>query len=605
MLEVGTLLQNRYHIQRRIGGGGMGVVYVADDTRLAGRQCAVKEMSPEQLAPGDRNWAIQAFRQEAQMLANLHHPGLTNVTDFFPEGGNWYLVMEYIHGETLEARLARTPGGRFPLEEALRITRQICEVLDYLHRQQPPVVFRDLKPGNVMLDEKGQVKLIDFGIARFFKSGRTQDTVNLGTPGYAAPEQYGGMGQTDPRSDIYSLGVLLHQMVTGYSPVNAITPFPLPDPRTLIAQLPPHIVNALGRAVQLQPHLRYGTVRELARDLMPTSSPTGGYASGAAALSAPRTVSRRTGIWVGLLLGMLVIVALGGVLWGARALRERAGSTPTPELAANMATPTHMLNVERPAVEKTVTLTPERPTDTPTPTPTPDRSARERALARTLHYRSQNGTPIFAYRVTQPPTLDGKLTEWQGERFLAPHLAYTAEDGDWSGSSDLSGSFTIAWDDDFLYLGVDVTDDLAVQVESGAKLYLGDSLEIQVDTDLAGDFSSDILNDDDVQIGFSPGDWSARRPEAYIWQPSAREQPGSMVHVAAQKTSQGYTLEAAIPWWLLGGRPNTETPIGFCLNLSDNDAPGAAAQQAMLSSSAARKRGDPTTWGTLVIVEWK
>ncbi|MDX9955915.1 MAG: protein kinase [Anaerolineae bacterium] len=129
MLETGVVLQNRYRIQRRIGGGGMGVVYLADDTRLAGRQCAVKEMSPAQLAPGDRNWAIQAFRQEAQMLANLHHPGLTNVTDFFPEGGNWYLVMEYIQGETLESRLERAPNGRFTLDEALRITRQICEGL--------------------------------------------------------------------------------------------------------------------------------------------------------------------------------------------------------------------------------------------------------------------------------------------------------------------------------------------------------------------------------------------------------------------------------------------------------------------------------------------
>ncbi len=96
MLEFGVVLQGRYRIQRRIGGGGMGVVYLADDTRLAGRLCAVKEMSPAELAPGDRNWAIQAFRQETQMLANLHHPGFTNVTGFFPAGGNWYLVMKYI-----------------------------------------------------------------------------------------------------------------------------------------------------------------------------------------------------------------------------------------------------------------------------------------------------------------------------------------------------------------------------------------------------------------------------------------------------------------------------------------------------------------------------
>lgn len=366
MLEAGTLLQNRYRIQRRIGGGGMGVVYLAEDTRLVGRQCAIKEMSPAQLAPGDRNWAIQAFRQEAQLLANLHHPGLTHVTDFFPEGGNWYLVMEYIHGETLEARLARAPGGRFPLEEALRITRQLCEVLDYLHHQQPPVVFRDLKPGNVMLDEKGQVKLIDFGIARFFKAGRTQDTVNLGTPGYAAPEQYGGMGQTDPRSDIYSLGVLLHQMVTGYNPVSAVTPFPLPDPRSLQANLPPNVVLTLGRALQLQPHLRYSTVRDLCQDLFAGEAPP----QRSQPPARPSTV-RRTGIWIGLGLGVFIFMLLGGGVLALGLLNGWKGFSPefrSRELPA-ISSPT-LSQPSQPMVEALPTITPASATPRP-PTPTP------------------------------------------------------------------------------------------------------------------------------------------------------------------------------------------------------------------------------------------
>jgi len=202
MLQSGSMLQSRYRILRRIGGGGMGMVYLAEDTRLPGRMCAIKEMSPAQLAPQDRNWAINGFRQEAQMLANLNHPGLTSVTDFIPEAGNWYLVMDYVEGETLQERLKRARGGRLSLDEVLNITRQLCDVLEYLHRQSPSVVFRDLKPGNVMLTPQGEVKLIDFGIARFFKPGQTRDTVNLGTPGYAAPEQYGGLGQSDPRADV-------------------------------------------------------------------------------------------------------------------------------------------------------------------------------------------------------------------------------------------------------------------------------------------------------------------------------------------------------------------------------------------------------------------
>lgn len=398
MLEGGVVLQSRYRIQRRIGGGGMGVVYLADDTRLAGRLCAIKEMSPAALAPGDRNWAIQAFRQEAQMLANLQHPGLTNVTDFFPEGGNWYLVMEYIQGETLGARLERAAGGRFSLDEALRITRQLCEVLDYLHGQQPPVVFRDLKPGNVMLDEKGQVKLIDFGIARFFKSGRTQDTVNLGTPGYAAPEQYGGMGQTDPRSDIYSLGVLLHQMLTGYNPVAAVTPFPLPDPQSLGSQLPPNVAQAVGRAVQLQPHSRHNSVREFCRDLYASGAQPTRAASTPSAVQSPtekrvnREPTSRAGIWIGVGLGLLIVAAVGGVMLGREIFRNGEGllsAQPSEPSAAPEVTRETPLVVTQPLLEETAVVATPRP-------PTPTSNLREE-------------TPAPAETSAQPGALSGPL----------------------------------------------------------------------------------------------------------------------------------------------------------------------------------------------------
>jgi serine/threonine protein kinase len=265
MLSPNTLLQSRYRIHRQIGGGGMGVVYLAEDTRLPGRRCAVKEMSPDQLAPQDRSWATSAFRQEAQMLANLSHPGLTAVTDFFFERGNWYLVMDYVEGETLESRLDRLPDRRLPLREALEITRRLCIVLEYLHGRQPPVVFRDLKPGNVMITPGGEIKLIDFGIARFFKPGRSQDTVNLGTPGYAAPEQYGGKGQTDPRSDIYSLGVVLHEMLTGYNPQS--TPFNLPRPRSLSPTIPPGVEKVILRSIHSDPGGRYQTIGQFRRAL--------------------------------------------------------------------------------------------------------------------------------------------------------------------------------------------------------------------------------------------------------------------------------------------------------------------------------------------------
>ena len=265
MLTPGTFLQSRYRILRQIGGGGMGAVYLAQDTRLAGLQCAVKEMSPNQQAPADRGWAIAAFQQEARLLANLSHPGLVHVTDYFSEYGNWYLVMDFVTGWTLETWLAQLPNGLL-IPIALNYINQLCAVLEYLHGQTPPVIFRDLKPANVMVADNGEIKLIDFGIARFFKPGQTHNTVDLGTPGYASPE-HGSRGQTDPRSDIYSLGVLFHQLVTGYDPVSAAVPFQLPAVRSLNPQAPNLVTAVVQRATQLRPEQRYQSVVEFRQAL--------------------------------------------------------------------------------------------------------------------------------------------------------------------------------------------------------------------------------------------------------------------------------------------------------------------------------------------------
>ncbi|RLC75989.1 MAG: serine/threonine protein kinase, partial [Chloroflexi bacterium] len=265
MLQSGSMLQNRYRILRHIGGGGMGMVYLADDNRLPGRMCAVKEMSPDQLPPNDRTWATNAFRQEAQMLARLDHPGLTSVTDFFPQDGNLYLVMDYVRGQTLEDILRDTPNERLPQGQVLNVVRQLCAVLQYLHGQNPPVIFRDLKPSNVMLTPEGQVKLIDFGIARLFKPAKSQDTVTLGTPGYAAPEQWGTAGQSDVRSDVYGLGVLLLRLTTGYDPTP--NPFPLPQPRALMPEISPKIEYLILRATPTEPGARYQSVAEFRRDI--------------------------------------------------------------------------------------------------------------------------------------------------------------------------------------------------------------------------------------------------------------------------------------------------------------------------------------------------
>lgn len=222
LLVVSHHLKQRYAILEKLGQGGFGAIYKAEDALFNDAIRAVKEMSMRGMNTQETQDAIEAFRNEAVLLANLSHPNLPHIYDHFEEYGRWYLVMDYIDGETLEKRLEKAPAGKLPVAEVIEIALQLCNVLAYLHSHQPPIIFRDLKPDNVMMTDDNHLYLIDFGIARFFKPGQARDTVNLGTPGYAAPEQYGRM-QTTIRSDIYSLGATLYHLLSGTNP--GLTPF--------------------------------------------------------------------------------------------------------------------------------------------------------------------------------------------------------------------------------------------------------------------------------------------------------------------------------------------------------------------------------------------
>lgn len=222
-------LRHRYLIIKRIGQGGMGAVYEAQDTQLGNRFVAVKEMSQSGLNQHEMLEASDAFKREAHMLASLQHPNLPSIYDHFSEAGRWYLVMSFIEGETLEEYLSEKKECKLPIQEVLDIGIQLCTVLDYLHTRQPSIIFRDLKPANVMRTHSGHLYLIDFGIARHFKPGQAKDTIAFGSPGYAAPEQY-GKSQTGPHSDIYSLGAILHQLLSGNDPSqNPFTFVPIPS----------------------------------------------------------------------------------------------------------------------------------------------------------------------------------------------------------------------------------------------------------------------------------------------------------------------------------------------------------------------------------------
>ncbi len=241
----------------------MGAVYQAKDLKRQGMICAIKEMSLSMVPPAERAQAIQNFKIEAKILWGLNHPNLPAFTGFFAENQRYFLVMEYIDGYTLEELLERN-NGPFAERRVLGWARQLCDVLEYLHSQNPPIIFRDMKPGNVMLTRSGHIKLIDFGIARFFRPTGAQDTQLLGTPGFAPPEQY-GKAQTDVRSDIYSLAMTLFQLLTNTLPD---TGFGLKDVRIANRQISPVVARALEKAAALEQGERFNTIAEFRNALL-------------------------------------------------------------------------------------------------------------------------------------------------------------------------------------------------------------------------------------------------------------------------------------------------------------------------------------------------
>ena len=336
-LQTGRVLAERYRIVRLIARGGMGAVYLAADLRLDDVEVAVKEMSSV-YRPGeteDYARAVAEFRREAALLARLSHPNLPRVIDRFEEDGKQFLAMEYVEGQTLrQALIAR--GGRAEVAEVCGWAAQLCAVLAYLHAQQPPIIYRDLKPGNVMLRSDGRVALIDFGIARFYKPGKASDTAIYGTIGYSAPEQY-GEGQTDQRSDIYSLGVLLYHALTGYDVTS--TPFRLPHLGQLRPDVPADLVDLITRATAMDPGDRFASVGELADALRRVgrgaASPSDGQHEPAPAQAMQPAANRPRGLplWM---FGTLLVLTVG--LVAGLAFERSSGAAPPPTGAPAIAT---------------------------------------------------------------------------------------------------------------------------------------------------------------------------------------------------------------------------------------------------------------------------
>jgi len=257
ILSTGTIVDDRYRVTRLIAEGGMSVVYEVEDTRLGGTM-ALKEMRELMADRGERELMLNQFKREAEVLSQLAHLNLPRVTDYFICNGRRYLVQELIEGKTLEEVMDEESPRKE--EEVVAWALQVCDALTYLHSQG--MVYRDLKPSNVIVGPGGTLKLIDFGLVRFFSMGKPKDTVIMGTPGFAAPEQY-GQGETDPRSDVFSLGVLIHHLLTGHDPTS--TPFLFPDARVLNPAVSEDLEQVLFKALALDPAARFQSMEEMKR----------------------------------------------------------------------------------------------------------------------------------------------------------------------------------------------------------------------------------------------------------------------------------------------------------------------------------------------------
>ena len=268
MAEIGAVIDGKYEILTEIGHGGMSVVYLAMDTHL-NKQWAVKEIRKKGNGKNDEI-IVNSLLAEANMMKRLDNPSLPRIVDIIDNGITIYVVMDYIEGESLDKILAEY--GAQPEELVVGWAKQLCDALDYLHSQKPPIIYRDMKPANVMLKPEGNIKIIDFGIAREYKEQSLADTTVLGTKGYAPPEQYSG--QTDARSDIYALGMTMHHLLTGI------------DPRTGEAYAPVRMWNPevsegleiiIDKCVQPAPENRYQNCQDLLYDLEHPELITKGY----------------------------------------------------------------------------------------------------------------------------------------------------------------------------------------------------------------------------------------------------------------------------------------------------------------------------------------
>ncbi len=258
-LQSGTVLDNRYEIKKLIKSGGMGSVYEAHDTRFNNTRCAVKEMLDLSGSGEDPEYFIKRFREEAEILYNLRHASLPGVKDYFIEGSRYYLVMNYIEGKDLDTIIEETKGLGLPENTVIGWTKEILDVLDYLHCQNPPVIYRDMKPANLMLQSSdNRIMLVDFGLARTVNPGSQTTKTSIGTPAFAPPELF--EGKPEPRTDLYCLGGTIHALLTGNIPVG---PYSFKNIKEIKPEISEGLSVVVMKALSLNIEERYTSAKEM------------------------------------------------------------------------------------------------------------------------------------------------------------------------------------------------------------------------------------------------------------------------------------------------------------------------------------------------------
>jgi serine/threonine protein kinase len=625
----------RYRIEEHIAQGSRSDVYLAYDVEQ-NYQVALKVLfgtfAPDSDLVKDYRWAMK-------VAAQLNHPGMGKIVSLgFTPTNQIYLVTEYFPAGSLEEKLAslKEKGIVAAPLYALKLVRQLAEAL--MAALRAGTVHEHLRPGCIMLRADGAPVLFGFDTPSL-SAPRPEP---VGAPGaeldYFSPEQVAGK-VLDARSNIYTLGVILYELLAGRRPErihadpdansgrqrgNAFVPLEEMRPG-----LSGQSYDVVQTCLQERSADRFQTMAELIQAVDKALKAESSAREGLSAITWPSLTRLRTrtrsisqpgsparrwlpaaGALLLLLLcsaALLLLSRLAATTAPEAAVTEEPGGSSQPVETTTLPTAAvEVLPTATTALLATPTLIPAILTATVT---TPDTLAPTATLSAGAA-PTTTGPPITAggnvnaVRLPAPPTIDGDLAKWAGVSPAASAFPVFTAPG-WDGTADLTAAWRLAWDTTNLYVAVAVTDDTHVQTQTGSQLFRGDGVEMQFDSDRPGDFGPG-LSADDFQIALSPGDFAALPPSAFRFQGSdggsfLNAPGGTNVTVAAQQTGQGYNLEAAIPWSELALTPTPGLALGLALNANDNDTPGTAVQEVMMSHVSGRTLTDPTTWGTLTL----